>query len=199
LLPGILHHFVVAFSRANMSLEVATPGEVWRRFVDERYDMAIAPRTHDTPAYADWLFDDQDALYVHPSDALARAAPTRPLYVPTLLAPLAREPERHVDDHLRRRHVTFGRRLDIRNLESAKQLVEAGVGAGLFSRSTVTRELADNRMAELTWLDLDIQTSWYLGVAPGSRRAPLVDHLAALVEAEAASWRNGDLYAGRTG
>ncbi len=199
LLPGVLRRFVVTFNRANISLEVATPDEVWRRFLDERYDVALAPRTHDMPAYADWLFDDQDALYVHPSDALVQAARQSPMHLTTLVAPLAREPERQVDDHLRRRHVTFGRRLDIRNLEAAKHLVEAGIGAGLFSRSTVTREIAENRLTELSWLDLDIQTSWYFGVFPGSRRAPLVDHIVSLIEAEAASWRHGDLYAGRTG
>lgn len=199
LLPRVLHRFVVAFSRANISLEVATPGEVWRRFIDERHDLAIAPRTHDMPAYADWLFDDQDALYVHPSDPLAGAPHTSPLHLPTLVAPLAREPERHVDEHLRRRRVTFGRRLDIRNLEAAKQLVETGVGAGLFTRSTVTREVSEHRLTELSWLDLDIQTSWYFGALPGARRAPLVDHVVSLVQAEAESWRKGNLYAGRTG
>jgi LysR family hydrogen peroxide-inducible transcriptional activator len=188
ILPPVLQKFVADYTRASVSLQVATPGEVWQRFVSERHDLAIGPRTHNMPADAEWLFDDQDALYVRPSDDLVKSARNAALYVPTLVAPIAQEQERHVDEHLRRRNVSFGRRLDIRSLEAAKQLVEAGVGAGLFSRSTVTRELADGRLAELSWLHLDLTTSWYLGERRG-RNSRLVERMATLISAETRPWR----------
>jgi DNA-binding transcriptional LysR family regulator len=189
LLPRSIHRFVTAFIHANISLQVATPGEVWQRFREERHDVAVAPRTHDTPGDADWLFDDQDKLYVNPSSALLNTAPGAPVHLPTLIAPIAQEPERHVDEHLRRRDVSFGRRLDIRSLEAAKQLVEAGVGAGLFGESTVTRELAEGRLAELSGLHLELSTAWYVAVRLGRRRSPLVDSLVVLLSEDAASWR----------
>jgi DNA-binding transcriptional LysR family regulator len=189
LLPGSIQRFVTAFVHANISLQVAPPNEVWHRFRDERHDLALAPWTHDTPGDAEWLFDDQDKLYVDASSALLQTAPGAPVYLPTLIAPLAQEPERRIDEHLRRCGVSFGRRLDIRSLEAAKQLVEAGVGAGLFGESTVTRELAEARLAELSGLELDLSTAWYVAVRPGRRRSPLVDCLVTLLSEDAQSWR----------
>ncbi|MBV9582532.1 MAG: LysR family transcriptional regulator, partial [Chloroflexi bacterium] len=154
LLPHSIRQFVSAYARANISLQVATPGEVWQRFRDERHDIAVAPQTHETPGDAEWLFDDQERLYVEPASPLLRAGRPTPVHVPTLIAPLAQEPERHVDEHLRRCGLTFGRRLDIRSLEAAKHLVEAGVGVGLFGQSTVGRELAEARFVELSCLEL---------------------------------------------
>jgi DNA-binding transcriptional LysR family regulator len=188
ILPPVLRKFVGEHTLANVSLQVATPGEVWQRFVSERHDLAIGPSTHDMPVGTEWLFDDQDALYARPSDNLIQSARNTAVYVPTLIAPTAQEQERHVDEHLRRRNVSFGRRLDIRSLEAAKQLVEAGMGAGLFSRSTVTRELADGRLSELSWLHLDLTTSWYLGVRRG-RSSRLVERMSTLIGAEARPWR----------
>lgn len=189
LLPGSIQRFATAFVNANISLQVAAPGEVWQRFQDELQDFAVAPRTHDTPGDAEWLFDDQDKLYVDTLSAVRYAPGETPVQLHTLIAPLAQESERRVDEHLRRRGVSFGRRLDIRSLETSKQLVEAGVGAGLFGRSTVARELAEGRLVELSWLDLDLSTAWYLAVRRGRRRSPLVDALVTLVYADAESWR----------
>ena len=188
ILPPGLQKFVAEYTRANVSLQVATPGEVWQRFISERHDLAVGPSTHDMPRGAEWLFDDRDALYVRPSDDLARSTRNGAVFLPTLVAPIAQEQERHVDEHLRRCNVTFGRRLDIRSLEAAKQLVEAGVGAGLFSRSTVTRELTEGRLTELSWLCLDLTTSWYLGERRG-RNSQLVDRMAKLITADALLWR----------
>jgi LysR family transcriptional regulator, low CO2-responsive transcriptional regulator len=189
ILPPVLERFLSAYTQATISLHVATPSEVWQRFIDERHDLAVAPRTGALPPDAEWLFDEEDALYVHPADPLVRTDHHAPMHIPTLIAPIAREPERHVDEQLRRNHISFGRRLDIRNLETAKQLVEAGVGAGLFSRSTAAREVNEGRMVELSWLSLDVTTSWYLAQRAARRQSALVERLVGLLN---------DLYVPRT-
>jgi DNA-binding transcriptional LysR family regulator len=193
ILPPVLEQFVRESPRATLSLDVATPSDVWRRFVEERFDVAVAPRTGALPSGAQWLFDEQDALYVHPADPIAQADHNAALYIPTLIAPVGQESERHVDEQLRRNNITFGRRLDIRNLEAAKQLVEAGVGAGLFGRSTTAREIHEGRMVEVGWLTLDVITSWYLGQRVARRPSVLVERLVGLLRAAS------DLYVSRTG
>ena len=189
LLPGVLREFLERFDRANVSVQVAGPAELWERFVNERHDLAVGPRTHEMPAGAEWLFDDQDALYVRPNDPLARMHGHARLHIRTLIAPIAREPERHIDEHLRAARITFGRRLDIRSLETARQLVEAGVGAGLFDRSTVARQVADERLVELSWLALDLRTSWYVAHRHARAQSPLVHSMLGLLQAEARQWR----------
>ena len=188
LLPGVLREFLELFDRANVSVQVAAPAELWERFANERHDLAVGPRTHATPPSAEWLFNDQDALFVRPDDPLARMRRDARLHIPTLIAPIARERERNIDDHLRAAHITVGRRLDIRSLETARQLVEAGVGAGLFDRSTVARPVAEERLVELSWLTLELCTSWYVAHR-GRVQSPLVQRMLGLLQREARQWR----------
>jgi DNA-binding transcriptional LysR family regulator len=187
ILPPALEQYLRQAARASLSLEVGAPSEVWQRFVEERHDLVVAPATHQIPSNAEWLFDEHDAFYVGRTDPLVAAEPQRAVHIDTFIAPALRDPD--VDQQLRRNNITFERRVDIRNLEAAKQLVESGVGAGLFGKLTTAREVADGSLVEIPWISLDVTTSWYLGQRPVRRRSVLVDRVISLLHERARGWR----------
>ncbi|HVA23573.1 MAG TPA: LysR family transcriptional regulator [Chloroflexota bacterium] len=191
-LPPVVGAFAAALPEARLELEVATPAEIWSKFSDEGYDVAVAQSTPPEPLQGEWLYDDEMQLYAAAESALVRRAAVGwdDLRGQTIIGPdLVLEQLRQMNpgpdgsDH-------EPRMLVVMSQEAVNQLIQDGSGIGFLYQSMASKDVAAGRLRPLPTDNLGFRQSYWLVRRPSPRPLPLVERFCGLLLAHAGSLKS---------
>ena len=174
-IPTALTEFLTRYSKATVTLEPTAPGDLWRRFVAEGFDLAVGPKPADPTIKAERLTVEELGLFVRADSHLASVNQLADLEIETLIAPAAGEGQALWKDEFQRRRIRVGRWIDVRHQEAAKELVRNGVGVSLGFCSSMTRELSTGVLVRLGGASLSFQSAFWLARRETTRPARLVE------------------------
>jgi DNA-binding transcriptional LysR family regulator len=195
-IPTLLGAFSRRYPDVTVTLDVTNRETLLRQLAENTVDLVIMgqpPAEADVEAHA--FLDNPLVVVAPPEHPLARKkrVPLTRLQDETFLV---REPGSGTRIAMERFFNERGMRLktgmEVGSNEAIKQSVQAGLGLGLLSRTTVEQELALKRLVVLEVTDFPIMRHWYIVHRRGKRLTPAAETFKQFVLGETRHrWRPG--------
>jgi DNA-binding transcriptional LysR family regulator len=184
IIPQVLSKFANRFPDVDIKLRAASTADLWTVFLDERYDVAVAPDPA-VPSHwpAELLYEDELVLFVSPDFPLASSIEVAlsDLSSHTLIGPFFQAHWADMWSRLAAQGLSGQRRIDVMASEAVKRLVEAGGGVGMLYRSAIAREDAEGTLVVLPCPEISERLRYVLVQRHTHRPLPVTNGFCAML------------------
>jgi DNA-binding transcriptional LysR family regulator len=149
-LPEVIVAFQRAFPRAELALRVVTENEITRDLEGDGFDLGIAPRSAvHAGLLAEELYEEPITFFTSSTSSLADEVTWDRVKRHQFVGSFSDSTWTYLLKHLARQGFLAGPRINIRGVEGAKRLTEAGGGVGLAFHSALRRDFDEKRLRPL--------------------------------------------------